>query len=164
MKRIAIGAVTGLAVWFGSALAAEAQQITPTGPMAVSVTDTQEVYTATITTNRSGWFYLQVYNNGVQVYGGQWFISTSGPSYNFQSPVLSTASWGLAIGNSIDFKGTFVIAGTTQHVCQDYYLTVQSGGTTMIPSSKSDVMLVRAVPNRKEELGEVFALDDRRDA
>ena len=35
MRRMAIGAVAGVAVWLASAVAAEAQGITPTGPTAV---------------------------------------------------------------------------------------------------------------------------------
>ncbi|HZE99835.1 MAG TPA: hypothetical protein VE981_22705 [Planctomycetota bacterium] len=49
MKRMAIGAVAGLAAWFGSALAAEAQQIQPTGPMSIQAGTTSYTYTANIT-------------------------------------------------------------------------------------------------------------------
>jgi hypothetical protein len=51
MQRIAIGAVAGLAVWFGSTLAAEAQSptIQPTGPLAILTGSTTATYTATIT-------------------------------------------------------------------------------------------------------------------
>ena len=51
MRRVAIGLVTGLAVWVGSAMAAEAQaiQITPIGPTAIHATDTATIYKANIT-------------------------------------------------------------------------------------------------------------------
>jgi hypothetical protein len=163
MKRIATGAVVGLAVWFGSALAAEAQQITPTGPLKIEVTDTSEVYTATITTNYSFWFYLTVTNNGTTVYSNQWYITNSGPSYNFTSPSLNTASWGLAVGNTIDFHST-VQLGISHRVSNDYYLTVQSGGTSMAPRTETDSLLAAAMPTTKEEIEEHFAWDDRSNA
>jgi hypothetical protein len=159
MRRKLIGVVTGLAIWFGGALVAEAQGITPTGPLAVKVTDTSVIYTATITTNYSFWFYLQVFNNGTQVYGGQWYIVNSGPSYNFQSPVLSTSAWGLVVGNVIDFHA--VVAVTPTHrVTNDYNLTVQLGGTSMVPRQDSDSMMAAALPNRKREIDELFGLGD----
>jgi len=163
MKRIAIGAVTGLAVWFAGAVAAEAQQITPTGPMKITASDTSTVYSATITTNSNFWLYMTVTNNGISVYNMQWYITNSGPSYNFQTPVLDTTAWGLVAGNTIDFH--IAVAVTPTHrVNSDYYLTVQTGGTTMVPSSKTDVMLAGALPGRKEEVVDVAALDDRRTA
>jgi hypothetical protein len=55
MRRIAIGTLTGVAIWIGSALAAEAQQITPTGPLHVYAGSTQTTYTADL--------YLPVPNN-----------------------------------------------------------------------------------------------------
>ncbi|SRR5579859_1446888 len=163
MKRIAIGVVAGLSVWFGSALAAEAQQITPTGPMQVQATDTSEVYTATITTNYSFTISLAVLINGSQVYWNQWYIVNSGPSYNFQSPSLNTASWGLTAGETIDFHAV-VSLSITHHVVSDYNLTVQSGGTSMAPRTKTGSQLAAAMPSGKEDLEEHLAWDDRRNA
>src|SRR6185503_5917344 len=48
MRRMAIATVTGVAMWLGSALAAEAQQITPTGPLSVVAGATSSTYTANI--------------------------------------------------------------------------------------------------------------------
>ena len=48
MRRIVIGAVTGVAVWVGSMMAAEAQQITPTGPLSVVAGSTSSTYTANV--------------------------------------------------------------------------------------------------------------------
>lgn len=48
MRRMAIGTVAGMAIWFGSALAAEAQQITPTGPLSVVGGSTSSTYTANV--------------------------------------------------------------------------------------------------------------------
>jgi hypothetical protein len=48
MRRMAIGTVAGVAVFIGSALAAEAQQITPTGPLSVVGGSTSSTYTASV--------------------------------------------------------------------------------------------------------------------
>lgn len=48
MRRMVIGALTGVAIWIGSAMAAEAQQITPTGPLAVNPGSTSSTYTANV--------------------------------------------------------------------------------------------------------------------
>ena len=149
MQRTLIGAVGGLAIWLSSALIAEAQVIQPTGPMAVHVNDPSEVYTATITWGTSFTYYLQVFVNGTQVYGGQWYITNSGPSYNFQSPVLNTSSWGLTTGATIDFRGTLAV-GLSRKAVSDYTLTVQSGGTSMAPRRDSEGMMAATELDRKE--------------
>jgi len=48
MRRMAIASVMGVAMWLGSALAAEAQQITPTGPLSVNAGATSTTYTANV--------------------------------------------------------------------------------------------------------------------
>ena len=48
MRRMAIAPVMGVAMWLGSALAAEAQQITPTGPLSVVAGATSTTYTANV--------------------------------------------------------------------------------------------------------------------
>src|SRR5262249_24605803 len=48
MKRMGMGVVAGLAVWFGSALAAEAQQVQPTGPMSIQAGTATYTYTANV--------------------------------------------------------------------------------------------------------------------
>jgi hypothetical protein len=151
MRRILIGATTSLAVWLGSALAAEAQGtgITPTGPLAVQVTDLTEVYTCTVTTNYSFLARLTVYNNGTAVYGNQWYCVNSGPAFYFVSPTLSTADWGLAVGNTVDFH--FVAQfGLAFHWVSDYNLTVQPGSTSMLPRLDSACMMAAALPGRKD--------------
>ncbi|HLY08675.1 MAG TPA: hypothetical protein VKW04_05120 [Planctomycetota bacterium] len=159
MKRSAMGVVAGLAVWFGSAFAAEAQQITPTGPLKIQVTDTTETYTATITVNTSFWFYLTVFKNGSVVYGGQWFCITGGPSFNFTSPALNSAAWGMNVGDTIDFHAIAQVSAF-QRTTSNYNLTVQSGGTSMAPRQDLDSLLAEAVPTRKEDLEEVAAAID----
>jgi len=67
MKRMAMGAVAGLTVWFGSALAAEAQQITPTGPMAIQAGSNNWNFTANLTLNPPLGYKMttSLYKNGV---------------------------------------------------------------------------------------------------
>jgi hypothetical protein len=69
MRRIAIGLVAGVAVWVGSAVAAEAQtiQIQPIGPTALKATDVNAFYVAKITPNSTNTYYVQVevFVNGV---------------------------------------------------------------------------------------------------
>lgn len=48
MRRIAVGMTVGLAVWFGSAVVAEAQWIQPTGPLAVVAGSGTSTFTATV--------------------------------------------------------------------------------------------------------------------
>jgi hypothetical protein len=139
------------------AMVAEAQQITPTGPLAVVVTDPNEVYTCTVTTNYSFMAYLTVYNNGTAVYGGQWFCVNSGPAFYFVSPTLSTASWGLAVGGTVDFHFIAQFGPSFRRV-SDYNLTVQPGGTSMAPMLDSSWMLAAALPSRKNrEIDELLS-------
>jgi hypothetical protein len=162
MRRKLISGVAGVAILLGSALVAEAQPVTiqPTGPLAVLVTDTSEVYTATVTTIYSGMCTLTVLKNGTQVYGGQWFVINSGPSFNFQSPVLGTGSWGMAVGDTIDFRFWFTV-GSTHRWTSDYDLTVQPGGTSMGPRQDSDWMMAAALPSRKcRDIDDLLGSDD----
>jgi len=155
MKRMALGAVAGLAVWFGSALAAEAQQITPTGPMHIYSNDTSLVYSATITTNYSFTLYLTVTNNGTNVYGGQWFCQNSGPTYNFSSPSLSTSTWGLQIGSNINFH-TIVQITPTYRFINDFTRTVEKP-ITMISPTKTEWMLAELPAAVKQEEQKLLA-------
>jgi len=155
MKRIAIGAVTALSVWFGSALAAEAQQIVPTGPMAIATTDTSCVYTATINLNYSFTLYLTVTKDGTCVYGNQWQITNSGPSYNFTSPTLNPSTWNLSGGETINFR-LIVQITPTYRIINNYPITVPIPHTKLTPS-KTEFMMARAVTARRnEQVEELF--------
>src|SRR5581483_2592535 len=155
MKRIAIGAVTGLAVWFGSALAAEAQQITPTGPMKITSTDQSVTYSATITTNYSFWAYLTIFNNGVQVATWQAHVIQGGPSYMLQPPAFSTSTWGLAVADVIDFHLRIAVTPSFGYI-SDYNVTVQAPGTgpsskSMMPRPEAEGMMAKAAAAAKQE-------------
>jgi hypothetical protein len=124
--------------------------------MNIRATDTSVVYTATITTNYSFTLYLTVKKNGTPVYSCQWYCVNSGPSYNFQSPLLNTSTWGMQVGNTINFHVTVQITPTLRST-NDYNVTVEPGDTTMAPPSKSDVMVAQALPQKKNELDELLA-------
>lgn len=70
MRRIAIGLAVGVAVFVGSAVAAEAQviQIDPIGPTSVTPSTTQTTYSATVTAQSpvpaSYQIFLEVFVNG----------------------------------------------------------------------------------------------------
>src|SRR5882762_3418587 len=94
MKRMAMGAVAGLAVWFGSALAAEAQQITPTGPMNIYSGSTSANYTADTIIPYLQSFSVQVWvyrgNNPTPICSGEIFV------YNptsLNNPISFAANW-----------------------------------------------------------------------
>lgn len=141
MKRIAIGAVTGLAVWFGSALAAEAQQITPTGPMKISPGDTSATFSATVTLPYSSYFYVKVlaWQNGACIALSQTFVPNPGTTtYDFSKlSQFNTAAQG---GATITFQSCLIFAGHT-YVAQDWNVLV--AGTR--PSSK--VMAMQKAPS-----------------
>ena len=63
MRRILTGGITALSIWIGSALAAEAQQITPTGPLAIYQGSTSTTFTATVTLP-----YVDIYGVQLSVY------------------------------------------------------------------------------------------------
>jgi hypothetical protein len=177
MKRIAIGAVTGLAVWFASAVAAEAQQITPTGPMHIYNNDTSVTVSATVTTNWSFTMYLttSLIRNGVSTQlpcGGSWLCITAGPSYNWSTvPALDCSGWGMQTGDIINFHLVAQINALHRGI-YDYQVTVEtrsSGPSSKIQRLESGAMMAKgpsgsakteAVSTRKEDMEVVLALKD----
>jgi hypothetical protein len=103
MRRIVIGATVGLAIWFGSALAVEAQQITPTGPLSVIAGATSSTYTATITVPTPMTFAvkLTVYKNGIAQHASQIYIPNPGTTtYNF-SKFVDMTTWAPNSGDTL---------------------------------------------------------------
>jgi hypothetical protein len=132
-------------------LAAEAQiSVTPTGPTALHVTDTTSTYTATITTNYTFTFYLFVFNGNTQVYLNSWYVVQTGPSYNFQSPALSTSTWGLAVGNQMDYRGRAMLSARVG-AQTEWYVTV-TNPTSMAPGGGFATDLAEALPPERKRL------------
>lgn len=144
MRARAVGVCLGLALGIMSAITAEAQvSVTPSGPTALYVTDTQSTYTATVTTNYSFWFHLFILKNGTQVGAGCWYIVQSGPSYNFQA-TLQTSSWGLAVGADFNYRGRAMLSATygTQ---TDWHVTC-TNPSTMAPPAGNSYLAAEALP------------------
>jgi hypothetical protein len=133
LKRMAIGAVVGLATWFGSALAAEAQQITPTGPMSITAGTNSWTYTATIylPTPMNFKVNTNIYKNGVlQTMFTQSVPNPGTNTYNFSQPC--TVTFNVAAGDVVTFKAQLLWNRTTTNAA-DWNVTV----TGTRPSSKT---------------------------
>jgi hypothetical protein len=152
MKRTAIGAVAGLAIWFGSALAAEAQVIQPTGPMAIYSGNTTATYTADVTIP-----YLQPYSVDIWVYRGLNPIAIcSGTVYNYNPTDLTTsisfcANWSpaAASGQVFKFKATLNFMGTA-YPAPDKIITI-SRLTYVQPTKPLDLAMEFVERDRRHE-------------
>lgn len=129
MRRIAIGLVAGVAVWVGSALAAEAQiiQIEPIGPTAVHPSDTLITYKANITPGQALLVdaQLKVYKNseGTPRYTStvSAFVTTGVYLY---SKRFSVSGWGLQNGDVVKFHLECWWDPNGQLSSNDYFVTV----------------------------------------
>ncbi len=131
MRRIVIGAASGIVIWLGAALAAEAQiDIKPTGPQAVVSGQTSSTYTAVVTCNRNFYLNLKVFLNGVQKYYSTTYTVNSGPSYNY-SKVVNMTGWGHQAGDTLIYRGKAYYGGT---VDQEDWTVIVSGTTYLVPS------------------------------
>jgi hypothetical protein len=136
MKRTAIGAVAGLAIWFGSALAAEAQVIQPTGPMAINTGSTSATYTADVTIP-----YLQSFFVDISIFrGNNPTPFNTGTIYVYYPTELTTsisfnANWnpGAITGEKFKFKATLNFMGVA-YPGPDKVVTVTRLTTYIEPS------------------------------
>jgi hypothetical protein len=110
MQRIAIGAVAGLGIWFGSALVAEAQGITPTGPLCVTSGATSSTYTATVNIPTSMTFVVRlwVYKNGVLDHYSSNIIPNPGTTVYPFSKYVDMSSWIPSTGDTLVYKAQLV--------------------------------------------------------
>jgi len=140
MKRTAIGAVVGLAAWFGSALAAEAQQITPTGPMAINTGSTGATYTANITllTLQDYGVQLSVFRGNNQspcFYGEFWFYSPTSLN-NVFSQAVNWAPMALT-GEKFTFKANLLLSDPILTIPAINWLKYVTRPTTYLEPSKT---------------------------
>lgn len=133
MRRILIGVTTSLAIWFGSALAAEAQTITPTGPLAVVASDPGTTYTATCVYPTACNFTVkvQVLKNGVTLHTSTTAIPNPGTTTYYFSKGIDFTGWGLAAGDTLVFKAQLIYQKVTYNAV-DWTIVV----TATRPSSK----------------------------
>ena len=152
MRRIAVGMAVGLAAWFGSALTAEAQQITPTGPLLVYAGSSSTTYTATITYPSSMNFCVKfwVYKNGVEVHYSSTTVPNPGTlTYYFSKP-LDTSTWNLQAGNLLTFRAQLLYNRNTYNF-DDYNLTVLSTRPSKTWQKSSGLALQAVDRDRRRE-------------
>jgi hypothetical protein len=155
MKRIALGAVAGLAVWFGSALAAEAQQITPTGPMNIYTGSTSATYSANITLPSLQDYAVQlfVYRNGSQTplwSCEMWFYGPTDLNNIFNQLV----TWGPAAitGEKFTFKANLVLTNPVQVIpATNWVKSVTKPTTYLEPSKPLDMACVAIDRDRRDQ-------------
>lgn len=153
MKRMAMGAVAGLAVWFGSALAAEAQQITPTGPMAIHTGDTTATYSADITIPYLQGFCMEVFvyrgNNPTPICSGQVYVYS--PT-TLTTNVQFLANWnpGAITGEKFKFKADLIFMGNTYYAT-DKIITVTRLTTYIQPSKSQEFAFEFVERDRRHE-------------
>jgi hypothetical protein len=144
MRRKAIGAIVGLATLIGSALAAEAQQITPTGPLSVVGGATSSTYTANIYLPSPCAYVVRlwVYRAGIEVHYSMTVHANPG---TVNSVFEKIAVYGAQInaGDVLTFKATLKV-GTTIYNAQDWVVTV-SGTRPSKTLQKSTTLALQSV-------------------
>ena len=159
MRRIAVGMTVGLAVWFGSAVAAEAQWIQPTGPLAIHVGQGGTTYTATVQLPS-----LQDYAVQLKVYRGtnlttpiytceQWFYSPTQLTNYFSKAV--TWSPNAIFNQKYTFKAKLILTDGSQPIdASDWikFVTYPPGpGTYLMPSKSSNLAFEAIDRDRRHE-------------
>jgi hypothetical protein len=147
MRRAVIGGVAGVSMWLGAALAAEAQiDNTSTGPVSVSKNQTSSTYTSVVTCSTNFVVNLQVFLNGARKHNSNTSVANSGPTYNF-SKVVSMVGWGMKAGDTLLYRGTATIPGTSYRDVDDWTVIVSGSTTYLVP----DRMHLPAVDRDREE-------------
>jgi hypothetical protein len=133
----------------GSALAAEAQQITPTGPMVINTGATGATYTADVTIPSLQAFCVSVWiyrgNNPTPVSAGEVYVYY--PT-SLTSSISYTGSWnpGAITGEKFKFKATLTFLGINI-IAIDKIVTVTrpTTSTTSIEPSRSYEFALEAI-------------------
>ena len=160
MRRYSTGILAALGALLGSALAAEAQNITITGthPLAVYHTDSQSTYEATVTWTGAYKFQLKVYLNGVQKYQSTIYnYSSPGPTQNISHLVTGMNTWGMQAGNELKYRGKAWTSSTNQST-HDWIITVQQGTSKLMPDRKKAPL---GEPDREVLLADVARREER---
>jgi hypothetical protein len=115
-----------VAIWIGSALAAEAQQITPTGPLSVNP-GTTSTYTGNVYLPNPCVYVVRlwVYRAGIEIHYSLTLCSNPGV---VNSTFTKLVTFGAAVnsGDVLTYHATMKV-GTTTYTAQDWTVTV--GGT-----------------------------------
>jgi hypothetical protein len=159
MRRTLIGATTGLAIWLGSALAAEAQGISPTGPTSYTAGSTQSFYTANIylPTPMNFKVNTQIYKNDVyQTCFSQTIPNPGTNNYSFSQQCDVTFS--VVAGDVVRYEAQLLWNRTTTNAAS-WSVTV-TGGTR---PTKSDSLTKKSGPLAKRSGLDLRSVDrDRR--
>lgn len=144
MRRMAIGAFVGVATLIGSALAAEAQQITPTGPLAVTAGATSSNFTANVYLPTPSAYVVRlfVYRAGVEVHYSMTVCANPG---TINSTFTKTAVFSNTIysGDVLTYKASMKV-GTVWYNAADWVVTV--GGTQPTKTyQKSSILALQSV-------------------
>jgi hypothetical protein len=115
MRRIGMGMAAGLAIWFGSAVIAEAQvpTNTTTGPLSVTAGATSSTYTSTVTLTTPATFVIKlwVYKNSVQQHYSQTLVPNPGTTtYNF-SKLVDMSAWSPSKDDVLVYSARLCVGG-----------------------------------------------------
>jgi len=114
-----------MAIWIGSALAAEAQQITPTGPLSVNP-GTTSTYTGNVyLPNPCNYrVRLWIYNGTIQIFYCETIVLNPGLTNSIFAKIATYSA--VNAGDVLTYKASMKV-GTTWYPAQDWVVTV--GGT-----------------------------------
>jgi hypothetical protein len=142
-----------LAIWLGSALVAEAQGISPTGPNKIYTGDTSATYTADITLPSLQSYSVQLWlyrgANPNPIYGIEVFFSaptTLTPTFS----QVCTISPAALLGQKYTFKANLVL-GSQIYPATDKIVFVTAPGTYLIPAKPTDYGFAAIDRDRRHE-------------
>lgn len=138
MRRIAIGLATGLAVWFGSAVFAEAQSptITPTGPLSVVAGSQNSTFRADVFMPNPCAYRLRLWiKRGItEIHYSETIIPNPGTSYSTCTKI-ATHNQAVNPGDSLDYIAKIKV-GTVWYDATNVWKVTVSGTR---PSTKSTI-------------------------
>jgi len=150
MRRMAIGTVTGVAIWFGSMMAAEAQQIQPTGPLSVASGATSSTYSADINLPNPCAYVVRlwIYRNSLEIHYSQTIVANPGvQNSSFTKVAGHTAVY---TGDVLTYKASMKV-GTTWYQAPDWTVIVSGTRPTKTLQKASTLALHSADRDRRRE-------------
>lgn len=156
MRRIGMGLATGLAIWLGSAVMAEAQSptIQPTGPLSVTAGSTTSTFTANIYLPTPCVFKVRlwIYNGSTLIH----YTDTITPNPGINNPVFTKlAAHGAApnAGDTLTYVSKLWVAGVWYDAA-NWVITVSGTRPSKNPSyHQSKALALQSSPTdrRREE-------------
>jgi len=150
MRRMAIGAVTGMAIWLGSALAAEAQGITPTGPTRVISGSTSSTFLANVSLPTPAGYRVRlwIYNGSTEIHYSETIFANpyiTNPSIS----IVATHS-SVSTGNVLTYKSSLKY-GATWYPGPDWVVTVTATRPSKTLEKYSGLALQSVDRDRRRE-------------